>query len=222
MSARKALRLAEKAGLNVKEIIVQEDIAPGIDADPEDRRGLGGCIPLMKVMGAACEEGKSIDEVLEIGKAFHSHLATLSVALKVATHPQNGGEIGSLADDEMEIGMGQHGEGGGGIMKVQTADETARIMVDRLVQATGLKSGDRALLVINGSGATTTMEMLICYRAAAKCLAEKGITLMDGIADELLTVQEMAGFQMILAKVCPTCEALLKAKADTPCWTCNG
>ena len=222
MSARKALRLAEKAGLNVKEIIVQEDIAPGIDADPEDRRGLGGCIPLMKVMGAACEEGKSIDEVLEIGKAFHSHLATLSVALKVATHPQNGGEIGSLADDEMEIGMGQHGEGGGGIMKVQTADETARIMVDRLVQATGLKSGDRALLVINGSGATTTMEMLICYRAASKCLAEKGITLMDGIADELLTVQEMAGFQMILAKVCPTCEALLKAKANTPYWTCNG
>ena len=118
--------------------------------------------------------------------------------------------------------MGQHGEGGGGIMKVQTADETARIMVDRLVQATGLQSGERALLIVNGSGATTTMEMLICYRAAAKRLAEKGITLMDGIADELLTVQEMAGFQMILAKVCPTCEALLKAKANTPYWTCNG
>lgn len=88
--------------------------------------------------------------------------------------------------------------------------------------ATKIKSGDRALLIINGSGATTAMEMLICYRAAAKVLAAKGVTLMDGVAAELLTVQEMAGFQMILAKVCPTCEALLKAKANTPYWTCNG
>ncbi len=222
MSARKALRLAEKAGLAVKEIVVQEDIAPGIDADPEDRRGLGGCIPLMKVMGAACEQGKSIDEVLEIGKAFHAHLATLSVALKVATHPQNGAEIGSLADDEMEIGMGQHGEGGDGIMKMQTADATAKIMVEKLVSATGLQSGDRALLIINGSGSTTAMEMLICYRAASKELAARGITLVNGLATELLTVQEMAGFQMILAKVCPTCEALLKARANTPYWTCIG
>ncbi len=222
MAANKALRMAAKAGLNVKEIVVQEDIAPGIDADPEDRRGLGGSIPLMKVMGAACEAGKSIDEVLEIGTAFHSHLATLSVALKVATHPQNGAEIGALADDEMEIGMGQHGEGGGGIMKMATADETAKIMVERLAEATKLQSGDRALLIINGSGATTTMEMLICYRAAAKVLAERGITLMNGLATEILTVQEMAGFQMTLAKVCPTCEALLKAKSNTPYWVCNG
>lgn len=222
MAARKALRMADKAGLNVKEIIVQEDIAPGIDADPEDRRGLGGCIPLMKVMGAACEAGKSIDEVLEIGNNFHSHLATLSVALKVATHPQNGAEIGALADDEMEIGMGQHGEGGGGITKIQTADATAKTMVEKLIAATKLEPGDRALLIINGSGATTTMEMLICYRAAAKELIGRGISVMDGLATEILTVQEMAGFQMTIAKVCPTCEALLKAKADTPYWTCIG
>ncbi len=223
MAARKALRLAEKAGIeNIKEIIVQEDIAPGIDADPEDRRGLGGCIPLMKVMGAACEAGKSIDEVLAIGEAFHAQLATLSVALKVATHPQNGAEIGALADDEMEIGMGQHGEGGGGVMKIQTADETAKIMVERLVAATKLQSGDRALLIINGSGATTAMEMLICYRAAAKILMGMGISLVNGLATELLTVQEMAGFQMTLAKVTPETDALLKAKSNAPYWVCNG
>jgi dihydroxyacetone kinase-like protein len=223
MAARKALRLAEKAGIeNVKEIIAQEDIAPGIDADPEDRRGLGGCIPLMKVMGAACEAGKSIDEVLAIGEAFHAQLATLSVALKVATHPQNGAEIGALADDEMEIGMGQHGEGGGGVMKIQSADETAKIMVERLVSATKLESGDRALLIINGSGATTAMEMLICYRAAAKVLMGMGISLVNGLATELLTVQEMAGFQMTLAKVTPETEALLAAKANAPYWVCNG
>jgi dihydroxyacetone kinase-like protein len=176
----------------------------------------------MKVMGAACEAGKSIDEVLAIGQAFHAQLATLSVALKVATHPQNGAEIGALADDEMEIGMGQHGEGGGGVMKMQTANETAKIMVERLVAATKLQSGDRALLIINGSGATTAMEMLICYRAAAKVLMGMGISLVDGLATELLTVQEMAGFQMILAKVTPETDALLKAKSNAPYWVCNG
>ena len=222
MSGNKAKRLAAKAGIRVEELVVQEDIAGGIDADPEDRRGLGGSIPLLKVIGAAAEQGKSLEEVLEIGRNFHAGLATLSVALKVATHPQNGAEIGALADDEMEIGMGQHGEGGGGIMKMTTADETCSIMVDRLVAATKLQSGDKAFLAINGSGATTHMEMLICWRAAAKALAAKGITVMDGIATEILTVQEMAGFQMILAKTCPTCEALLKAKANTPYWTCLG
>ena len=95
-------------------------------------------------------------------------------------------------------------------------------MVEKLVSATGLQSGDRALLIINGSGSTTAMEMLICYRAASKELAARGITLVNGLATELLTVQEMAGFQMILAKVCPTCEALLKARANTPYWTCIG
>ena len=118
--------------------------------------------------------------------------------------------------------MGQHGEGGGGVMKMQSANETAKIMVERLVAATKLQSGDRALLIINGSGATTAMEMLICYRAAAKVLMGMGISLVDGQATELLTVQEMAGFQMILAKVTPETDALLKAKANAPYWVCNG
>jgi dihydroxyacetone kinase-like protein len=125
-------------------------------------------------------------------------------------------------DDEMEIGMGQHGEGGGGVMKMQTANETAKIMVERLVAATKLQSGDRALLIIHGSGATTAMEMLICYRAAAKVLMGMGISLVDGLATELLTVQEMAGFQMTLAKVTPETDALLKAKSNAPYWVCNG
>ncbi len=222
MSANKALRNAEKAGLNVKEIVVHEDIAQGADTDIEDKRGLGGCLPLIKVVGAAAEAGKSLDEVLKIGEAFNNGMATLSVALRTATHPQNGAEIGFLAEDEMEVGMGQHGEGGGGIMKVQSADATAELMLDKLLAATKIQSGDKALLIINGSGATTLMEMLIVYRAAAKKLKASGVTLVPGLATELLTVQEMAGFQMTLCKITDGAEEGLKAKSNAPYWVSNG
>ena len=219
MGASKALRKAQKAGLNVREIIVHEDIAQGPDTPSDQRRGLGGCIPLIKVMGAAAEKGCNLDEVLALGEAFNSNVATLSVALRTAIHPQNGAGIGSLAEDEMEIGMRQHGEGGGGILKLCTADETARIMVERLMAAVKIKPGDQAFLIVNGSGATTTMELLIVYRAAAKILEETGVSLVPGLANELLTVQEMAGFQMILCRLPQGADALLRAKANTPYWT---
>ena len=219
MSANKALRKAAKAGLNVKEIVIHEDIAQGPHAPIEDKRGLGGCIPFIKVVGAAAEEGKSLDEIVALGEKFNEGIATLSVALKTATHPQNGQEIGSIDDDKMEVGMGQHGEGGGGVMPVKTADETAALMIKSLVEATGVKNGDKAFLAINGSGATTLMEMLIVYRAAKKELEALGVSVLPGKCTELLTVQEMAGFQMILCKCCDTCAKYLAAPSDAPYWT---
>ena len=219
MSANKALRKAAKAGLNVKEIVIHEDIAQGPHAPIEDKRGLGGCIPFIKVVGAAAEEGKSLDEIVALGEKFNEGIATLSVALKTATHPQNGQEIGSIDDDKMEVGMGQHGEGGGGVMPVKSADETAALMIKSLVEATGVKSGDKAFLAINGSGATTLMEMLIVYRAAKKELEALGVSVLPGKCTELLTVQEMAGFQMILCKCCDTCAKYLAAPAGAPYWT---
>ncbi len=219
MSANKAMRKAQKAGLNVKEIVIHEDIAQGPHTPIEDKRGLGGCIPFIKVVGAAAEEGKSLDEIVALGEKFNEGIATLSVALKTATHPQNGQEIGSIDDDKMEVGMGQHGEGGGGVMPVKTADETAALMIKSLVEATGVKSGDKAFLAINGSGATTLMEMLIVYRAAKKELEALGVSVLPGKCTELLTVQEMAGFQMILCKCCDTCAKYLAAPSDAPYWT---
>ena len=222
MSANKALRKAAKAGLNVKEIVIHEDIAQGPHAPIEDKRGLGGCIPFIKVVGAAAEEGKSLDEIVALGEKFNEGIATLSVALKTATHPQNGQEIGSIDEDKMEVGMGQHGEGGGGVMPVKSADETAELMVKSLMEATGVRSGDKAFLVVNGSGATTLMEMLIVYRKAKSVLEAAGISVLPGRCTELLTVQEMAGFQMILCKCCDTCAKYLAAKSDAPYWTSLG
>lgn len=218
MSANMAMQMAEAAGINVKMLLTHEDISAGLDCPEEDRRGLAGCIPLYKVAGAAAEEGKSLDEVYDVAERFNKQMATLAVAITNCTHPQTGQAISDLPDDEMEIGMGQHGEAGGGRSKVLTADETATRMIAQLIKATEVKSGDTVQLIINGVGATTLMEQNIVYRKAYQILEEQGIELVPGLVGELLTVQEMGGFQMILCKLDPDHVSYLKAPSNAPYW----
>ncbi|MBR6435303.1 MAG: dihydroxyacetone kinase subunit DhaK, partial [Thermoguttaceae bacterium] len=144
--------------------------------------------------------------------------ATLAVAMRGATHPATGQEIATLADDEMEIGMGQHGEGGGGRCKIKTADETAQIMAEQLIQAVDAKAGDKVVVIINGSGATTHMEMFIVLNGVKKYLDSKGIIIADAMCEEMLTVQESAGFQMFIAKMDDELLDLWKDPCDTPYW----
>ena len=160
-----------------------------------------------------------MDEVYDIAERFHKQMATLAVAMTSATHPQNGQYLSELPDDEMEIGMGQHGEAGGGRTKILTADETAERMLPPLVQAVDAKSGDKVMLIVNGVGATTHMEMNIIFRKTYRLLEGLGIAVVSGLIDELLTVQEMAGFQMILCKLDEDHVQLLKAPSDSPYWT---
>ncbi len=222
MSANMAMKMAEREGIKVKSLLVADDISAGVDTPIADKRGLAGCIPLFKVAGAAAEEGKSLDEVYAIAEKFNKRIATLAVAMTGCTHPQNGQPITELGDDEMEIGMGQHGEGGGGRSKILTADETAKIMFGDLAKAIDLKSGEKIFAAMNGVGATTPMELLIVFRAITKLAEEMGVKVIGGIVDELLTVQEMAGFQMIACVVDDESEKYLYAKSDAPYWTENG
>ena len=113
LSANMACQLAEREGIKVLEVMTHDDISAGIGADLNDRRGLAGCVPLYKILGAAADEGKSLDELVEIAERYNQQVATLAVAMKSCSHPQNGAIITDLPDGIMEIGMGQHGEGGG-------------------------------------------------------------------------------------------------------------
>lgn len=222
MSANMAMKMAQREGIKLKSILVADDISAGLDTPLADRRGLAGCIPLFKVAGAAAEEGKSLDEVFEIAEKFNSRIATLAVAMTGCTHPQNGQPITELADDEMEIGMGQHGEGGGGRSKILTADETAKIMFGDLAKAVSLKSGEKIFVAVNGVGATTPMELSIVFRAVKNLAFEMGVEVVGGLVDELLTVQEMAGFQLIVCVVDEQSRKYLYAKSDAPYWTSLG
>jgi dihydroxyacetone kinase-like protein len=219
LAGNMAFELATEEGIHVKTILTHEDISAGRDAPPEARRGLVGAIPLYKVAGAAAEAGRTLDEVLAVAERFSENMRTLAVAVTPATHPASGGVIGQIADDEMEVGMGQHGEGGGGVMKLATADRTAEIMLGKLLDTMDVKAGDKVFAMINGSGATTMMEQLIVLRAVKRLLDARGIEMARSMAGEFLTVQEMGGFQMCVAKVDDELIELYDAPCDTPAWT---
>ncbi|MEG0619619.1 MAG: dihydroxyacetone kinase subunit DhaK [Raoultibacter sp.] len=210
------MKQCAKQGIKVVKLVTQEDVAAAPRSDAGNRRGLVGCIPTYKIAGAAAAEGRSLEEVAAVAQRFADNMATLAVAARGATHPQTGTLLAELGEDEMEIGMGQHGEEGGGRQPMKSADETAQIMVNALVNDIGIKAGERVMLIINGSGATTLMEQLIVYRAAVKELAAKDITVVANFVGEMLTVQETAGFQMFMARMDDELLRLWNAPCKTP------
>lgn len=223
MSANMACQLAQRSGIKVAKVLTHDDISAGIGADNNDRRGLAGCVPLYKILGAASEEGKSLEELVEIAERYNRQVATLAVAMRSCSHPQNGTVITDLPAGIMEIGMGQHGEGGGGQKPLVSADETAAEMVDLLCQQLQPQPGDKMMLIINGVGATTHMELSIVFRKAYRELEARGLKVVASRIQELLTVQEQAGFQMIMARLDDDhIDYLNNYSSDTPYWTVIG
>lgn len=220
LSANMACQLAEREGIKVAKVMTHDDISAGIGADLNDRRGLAGCVPLYKILGAAADEGKSLNELVEIAERYNQQVATLAVAMKSCSHPQNGAIITDLPDGIMEIGMGQHGEGGGTRKALVSADDTAAEMVGLLCQQLKPEKGDKMMLIINGVGATTHMELNIVFRKAFYELEARGLQVCVSRIQEILTVQEQAGFQMILGILDDDHIEYLKNKpSNTPYWT---
>ena len=216
LTGNMTMKQCKKQGLNVVKVVTQEDVSNATRENADDRRGLVGCIPTYKIAGAAAAEGMSLEDVAAVAQRFADNMATLAVAVRGATHPQTGALLAELGDDEMEIGMGQHGEEGGGRQPMKSADETAAIMVNALVADIGIQPGEKVMLIINGSGATTLMEQLIVYRAAVKELERQGIEVVANFVGEMLTVQEQAGFQMFMARMDDELLRLWNAPCNTP------
>lgn len=216
LAGKQAMKLAKKAGLNVRQVVTGEEIQ--YDPEGEDnQRGLAGAVALYHVAAAAAAAGKTLDEVADIAQKYADNMASVTVKVTDATHPQNGMSFGNLQDtDLMEIGAGQHGEGGGVRVPMLSAKETVATIAKPLMEKIGLKSGDKAFVMINGCGATTMMEMLVLYKDAVEYLKDKGIEVVGNMVGEILTVQEAGGFQMNLAKWDDEIEALWNTPAHTP------
>ena len=161
-----AMQAAEREGLKVKMVLTEEDISGPIG----DRRGLVGCVAVYKVAGAAAENGASLDACVEMAQRMADNMRTLAVAVRTATHPATGQPIFELGDDEMEIGMGQHGEAGTGRMQLKSANETAEIMLEKLLADLKVTAGEELLVLLNGAGATTLMELYLIFRRVAQVL----------------------------------------------------
>lgn len=216
LTGRLAMEECRKLGLQVRMVVTQEDISNAPRSRSSERRGLVGCIPLYKIAGAAAAEGKSLDEVAAIAQRFADRMATLAVGVRGATHPVTGALLSEFSEDDMEIGMGQHGEEGGGRQKLRSADETADIMLSALLRDLRLQSGEKIMLILDGTGATTLMELFIVYRRCASLLREKNIEIVADSVGELLTVQEAAGFQMFVARMDDELLRLWNARCNTP------
>ena len=216
LTATLTMEMAKKEGLNVKMLLTHEDISSGPRDKPEERRGLVGFLPVYKVAGAAAEEGKTLKEVYEVADRLERNMATLAVAVQTATHPSTGEVIFTLGDDEMEIGMGQHGEAGTGRSKLKTADATAEIMLLELLKDLAVKEGEELLVILNGAGATTLMELFIVFRRMHKILEAKKIKIARSCIGEYITTQEQAGFQMFIARMDKELIRLWDAPCDTP------
>jgi len=215
MCADMVMEMATKEGLNVKRILTHEDISAGTREDPGDRRGLVGCLPVIKVAGAAAEQGRTLDEVMAVAEAMERNMATLAVAATTATHPATGSAISELGEDEMVIGMGQHGEAGGGTFKMLSANETADRMVPALLDDLRIQQGEDVLVLLNGVGSTTLMELYVVLRRVKQILEERKINPVRCVVGEYLTVQEMGGFQMCFARMNEDLTSLW----DAPCFT---
>ena len=213
MTANIVMEIAKKEGIRIKQVLTHEDISGGGRDKPDERRGLAACTFVYKVAGAAAEAGKSLDECYEIAERMNQNMATLAVAVTGATHPATGDVISQLKDDEMVIGMGQHGEAGVGSRKVASAAETAGIMLPLLLDDIGVKPSDKVLVMINGVGSTTLMELYIVLQNVKQLLAAQKIEMARALAGEYLTVQEMGGFQMCLGRL----DAELLRLWDAPC-----
>jgi dihydroxyacetone kinase-like protein len=208
-----AMQAAARQGLKVKQVLTQEDIS---GPDPADRRGLVGCVAVYKVAGAAAEKGASLDACFAVAQRMERNMRTLAVAVRTATHPATGEPIFELGDDEMEIGMGQLGEAGTGRMQLKSADETAEIMLEKLLTDLGAREGEELLVILNGAGATTLMELYLVFRRVAQVLEAKKIRLARSAIGEFITTQEQAGFQMMIARLDPELIELWDAPADSP------
>jgi phosphoenolpyruvate---glycerone phosphotransferase subunit DhaK len=144
------------------------------------------------------------------------NMRTLAVAVTTATHPSTGQPIFELGDNEMEIGMGQHGEAGTGRMKLKTADETAELMLQALLDDLQVNAGDELLVIVNGAGATTLMELFIIFRRVHQVLQGKKIKAARSKIGEFITTQEQGGFQLLIARMNPELLRLWDAPCDAP------
>lgn len=213
LTARLAMKQAAAWNLNVRLVVVHDDVSENA-SEPEQRRGLLGCVPLCKIAGAAAAAGKTLDEVADIAERFANEMATIAVLAKGA-EPFADVACDSVTEGMLQLGAGQYGEGGRELAGVP-ADATAELMLSALTEALQLQPGDRVLLLVSGSGATTLMEQLIVYRAVNMLLAEQGIVVAASAVGELVTVLDAAGLQVCVMRMDDELLNLWQSACNTP------
>ncbi|MEN0001902.1 MAG: dihydroxyacetone kinase subunit DhaK [Pseudomonadota bacterium] len=200
-------------------VLLADDVASAPPAEAEKRRGVAGMVYAFKIAGAAAEEGRDLAGVTAVAKKAADACRSIGAALSPCTVPQAGKPTFEIADDEMEMGMGIHGEPGVWRGKLKTADEIAGEMMDRLLDDMPLSSGDRVSIMVNSLGATPPEELYILYRIVKARLEGAGATIVMPLVGRYATSMEMAGVSFTLCKLDDELEQLLNAPCDCAFWS---
>lgn len=211
-----ASEMAEMDDIKVETVLVTDDVASSPKGEEKKRRGVAGLIFAYKIAGAKAAEGADLEEVAAVSRKALSNIRTMGVALSPCTIPQVGKPTFEIADDEMEIGMGIHGEPGIHRGPLKSADEIAKIILEAIFEDGPYTEGDEVAVLVNGLGATPQEELYIVYRKAAEILDDKGIKIYRNLIGEYATSMEMAGMSITLMKLDDELKGLLDAPADTP------
>ena len=210
-----AIDMAGDEDIKVDHVVVNDDVAVQDSLYTTGRRGVAGTILVHKIAGAKAEEGASLEEVKAVAEKVIANVRTMGMAISPCTVPAAGKPGFELAENEIEIGIGIHGEPGTHRDKIASADEIAKTLLEKILADIDYK-GREVVVMVNGMGATPLMELYIINNFVQDYLKEAGVKVYDTMVGNFMTSIEMAGFSLTLLRLDDELKKLYDAPADTP------
>jgi phosphoenolpyruvate---glycerone phosphotransferase subunit DhaK len=207
--------LAEAEGVETDYVVTNDDVAVEDSTYTSGRRGIAGTVFVHKICGAAADDGKDLGQIKELAQRVNANVRSMGMALTSCTPPESGEPIFEIGDDEMEIGIGIHGEPGVERKKIEPADQIVEELLGRILGDSVDFTGSEAAVIINGMGGTPLMELYVAYAHVADVLEREGVQVwrMPYVGD-YMTSLEMAGFSITLLKLDDEMKGYLRAPCD--------
>jgi dihydroxyacetone kinase-like protein len=219
MNFEMAAEIVEMDGIKTSTVKVADDVASAGPSERDKRRGVAGLVYAYKLVGAKAEENASLDEVTRIAQKAADAVRSIGVALTPCAVPSAGRATFEIGPNEMEFGMGIHGEPGVYRSALKTADAIADETLSTLLEDMPVRSGDRVSVLVNSLGATPLEELYIVYRYVAKQLESQGVTIVMPLVGRYATSMEMSGMSLTLCKLDGELEALLQSPCRCAFWS---
>ena len=210
-----AVELAEDEGVSVAVVVVDDDVAVKDSLYTAGRRGVAGTVAVEKIAGAAAERGDDLASVAAIAARVNANVRSMGVALTACTVPHVGGPSFDLPDDEVEIGIGIHGEPGRHRIPAASADVITGMLLDPILEDLEVAGGESVLLFVNGMGGTPLSELYVVYRQAHRLLTERGITVARSLVGNYVTSLEMQGASVTVLRLDDELTELWDAPVNT-------
>ena len=211
-----AAQLAESEGITVKAVVMADDVAVKDSLYTAGRRGVGGTVLAEKIVGGCAEAGADLDKVAAMCQKVQDNVRSMGMALTSCTVPAAGKPTFDIGEDEMEIGVGIHGEPGRTRTKLASADDIAEMLMIPILEDLPFRSGDRVLAFVNGMGGTPLIELYIVYNAVNRILKGRGITIARNLVGSYITSLEMAGCSISLLRLDDEMVRFWDAPVHTP------